>query len=437
MAAGLRIDYVQNGSIAAYLGLKPGDTITTVNNKPLRDIIDFTFACAEETVSLTVLKKDHKQQQFIVEKDLEDDFGVVFCQATSDGIRRCHNKCLFCFVDQMPPGLRPSLYIKDDDWRLSVLQGNFITLTNLRPEDIKRLTTDHLSPLYVSVHTTNGPLRRQMMGNSHAESIVKQLTFLAEAGIEMHCQIVVCPGLNDGLELQRTVHELAQLYPAVASVAAVPVGLTKFRRHLAPLVSFDRQSARDLVLWAKEQQQLFRQQLDCTFFHIGDEFYVLAKQEPPSAELYDGFPQLENGVGLIRQFLDNLASLPRKRLVSKKRQIALITGVAAAETVKKLANWCEQIAGWRTQVKVIENNFWGTTVTCAGLLTAKDVLSSLQSVPLSDHIFLPAAMFSAECMTLDNWTLSDMESAVGTKLQIAASPEDVWSYLVERSEDNV
>jgi putative radical SAM enzyme (TIGR03279 family) len=433
---GLTIAYVHEGSIAAELGLETGDIVTSVNGQPLRDLIDFTFACAEDRLSLTVIKKDNVQLECVVEKDLHDDLGISFSQATADGIRRCHNKCCFCFVDQMPKGLRPSLYVKDDDWRLSVLQGNFVTLTNLEPEDIKRLTTEHLSPLYISVHTINGELRKQMMGNPRAAAIREQLTTLAKAGLELHCQIVVCPNFNDGVELKQTVAELAQLYPAVASVAAVPVGLTKFRDHLTPLIPFNKKSALDILKWAQEQQQVFRQHLGCTFFHISDEFYVLTGQEVPPAEYYDGFPQLENGVGLIRQFLDNLTLLPPLMPREKESRIIMITGSAAAKTVQCLANWCNQFPGFNAQVKVATNNFWGSSVTTAGLLTAQDVLSCLQSCLPADYIFLPAAMFSTEGLTLDDWTLAQMEHAAGTALRIASLPEDVWYGLVERSEDH-
>ncbi|MGI6597856.1 MAG: DUF512 domain-containing protein [bacterium] len=432
---GLEIARVCADSIANELGLVPGDRITEVNGKPLEDLIAFIFACADEKLSVTVTKKDGGQELLVIDKDQHDELGLVFAEAASDGIRHCNNNCCFCFVDQMPPNLRPSLYVKDDDWRLSVLQGNFITLTNIKPKDMQRLVAEHLGPLYISVHTLNGRLRSQMMGNPTAAAIKGQLTALARAKVEMHCQIVLCPGLNDAAELERTVEGLARLYPAVASVAAVPVGLTKFRNNLLPLKSYNKESALELINWAADKQAAFRRKFDCTFFYLSDEFYGLAEQEVPPASHYDGFPQLENGVGLTRQFLDDLAALPSSMIVSENKQdIMLVTGVAAANTIRQLADWCNCVMGWKAQVTIVQNSFWGPNVTAAGLLTGRDVICALQSASPADHIFLPQAMFSADGLTIDNLSLQEMDQALGARPKIAHLPCQLWPQLAERSE---
>lgn len=435
MLPGLEIAKIHANSIAEELRLEPGDKIIKVNNKPLQDLIAFIYVCADANFSLTVTKKNGDQELLMVEKEPQDELGLQFVQATADGIRHCHNRCCFCFVDQMPPGLRPSLYIKDDDWRLSVLQGNFVTLTNLKPEDMKRLIEQHLSPLYISVHTLNNRLRQQMMGNQKAANIGKQLATLAKAGIEMHCQIVLCPGLNDGMELEYTVEGLAKLYPSVASVAMVPVGLTKFRNDLTALKSCSSENAIALLDWAQNKQERFRRELGCSFFYLSDEFYVLANRKVPAAIYYDGFPQLENGVGLLRQFLDDLTTLPSLSMgFNENHNIALVTGVAAAATVQQFADWCNHIPGLKVQVVTVNNDFWGRTVSVAGLLTGHDVLQSLQLALPMDQVFLPEAMFSADGLTLDNLTIGDLENSLGVKVKTAALPSQIWQELIAGSE---
>ncbi|HHY93039.1 MAG TPA: DUF512 domain-containing protein, partial [Firmicutes bacterium] len=349
MEYGLEVAAVIPGSIAAELGIKPGDRVLEAAGRPVRDLIDFTFACAGTDIELKLAKKDGGEELLVIEKDWEEELGLTFVRATADGIRRCRNGCQFCFVDQMPHGLRPSLYIKDDDWRLSLLQGNFVTLTNLTPEDLERITRQHLSPLYISVHTLNPFLRRNLMRNPRAEEIWAQLTALAAAGIEMHCQLVLCPGLNDGADLEHTVAKLAGLWPAVASVAAVPVGLTRYRQGLPPLSSYTPSRARELVAWARAKSQEFRSLLGNSFLYLADEFYVLAEEEVPPADHYDGYPQLENGVGLIRRFLDDLAGFRVPPPVPGTR-FTLVTGTAAAPTLRRLTAWWNSFPGWEARL---------------------------------------------------------------------------------------
>lgn len=428
----MEVAAVAPGSIAAELGIEPGDRVLSADGRPIRDLIDFTYACAGEAVELTIAKKDGSEEVLEIEKDWEEELGLSFAQATCDGIRRCRNHCLFCFVDQMPQGLRPSLYVKDDDWRLSVLQGNFITLTNLSPADFKRIIKEHLSPLYVSVHTLDGSLRQRLMGNPQAARIREQLETLATAGIELHCQLVLCPGLNDGPELERTVNELARLWPAVASVAAVPVGLTRFRAGLPALSAYTPAMAGTLIDRAQKIQAGFRSSLGVTFFYLADEFYALAGVDVPPAYHYDGYPQLENGVGLIRRFLDELANLPEP--TAKGCGFTLVTGTAAAPTIKKLAAWWNSRAGWHAEVQVVQNSFWGPSVRVAGLLTAHDLLAHFHGHCPTGLVFLPRAMFSSEGLTLDDWTFDQLRESLGCELKLAASPKEIWAELVAGGE---
>jgi putative radical SAM enzyme (TIGR03279 family) len=428
----LEVAAVAPGSIAAELGIEPGDRVLSADGRPVRDLIDFTYACAGEAVELTIAKKDGSEEILEIEKEWEEELGLSFVQATSDGIRRCRNHCLFCFVDQMPRGLRPSLYVKDDDWRLSVLQGNFITLTNLSAADFERIIKEHLSPLYISVHTLDGPLRQSLMRNPQAARIREQLEALATAGIELHCQLVLCPGLNDGPELERTVNELARFWPAVASVAAVPVGLTRFRNGLPALSAHTPEMARALIDWAQKVQAGFRSSLGATFFYLADEFYALAGVDVPPAHHYDGYPQLENGVGLIRRFLDELANLPEP--TSKGCSFTLVTGTAAAPTINKLAAWWNSRPGWHAEVQVVQNSFWGPSVRVAGLLTAQDLLVHFRDNSPTGPVFLPRVMFSSEGLTLDDWTFDQLREALGCEVKLAASPKEVWEELVKGGE---
>ncbi|BCV25087.1 hypothetical protein kuro4_18600 [Gelria sp. Kuro-4] len=429
MLSGLEVAAVAPGSIAAELGVEPGDRVLAANGKPVRDLIDFTYACAGAALELTVGKKDGTEEILEIEKDWGEELGISFTQATADGIRRCRNHCRFCFVDQMPRGLRPSLYVKDDDWRLSVLQGNFVTLTNLSKADLERIVAEHLSPLYISVHTLDPALRRQLLRNPRAGDIRSQLATLAAAGIEMHCQLVLCPGLNDGLELEHTVEELARLWPAVASVAAVPVGLTRYRAGLTELKPYTPEEARRLVTWAEKKTAAFRAALGNSFLYLADEFYLLAAREVPPASHYDGYPQLENGVGLVRRFLDDLAGLTAPPPATPAA-FTLVTGTAAAGTLKKLAAWWNSFPGWEARVLTVPNSFWGPSVRVAGLLTAADVVKQVSNARPPGPVFLPRAMFSHAGLTLDGWSMADLRERLGCELKVALWPHEVWSELV-------
>lgn len=297
------ISNVKPDSIGLEIGLVPGDRLLAVNGESVQDIIDLSFALAEEEIELLIEHVSGEREIISFEKDYDEELGLEFESAVFDNVRQCANKCVFCFVDQMPPGMRDSLYIKDDDYRLSFLYGNFVTLTNIGPRDLERIAKLHLSPLYVSVHTTNGTLREKMLGGKRAGKIMGQLTELVEKGIDLHTQVVLCPGFNDGRELERTIRDLYALHPSVLSLAIVPVGLTRYRDDCHPLTGFTQNGSREVIRLVRQWQEKCRQETGESFVYLADEFYLAAGEEIPDYEAYDGFPQLENGVGIVRAFL--------------------------------------------------------------------------------------------------------------------------------------
>lgn len=391
---GARVENTEPGGIAAEVGIEPGDVITAVNGQPLEDLIDFSYLCADENIELEVVKTDGEVWAVEIEKDIDEELGMTFASATFDRIRSCANKCVFCFVDQMPPGMRETLYIKDDDYRLSFLQGNFVTLTNLKPADTDRILRLKLSPLYVSVHTTNPELRQQMLGTRKAAGIMDQLKQLAAGGIAFHTQVVLCPGFNDGPELDRTISDLAELGPAVLSIAVVPVGLTNVRANLPVLRMVTPEEARGIIALVRPWQERFEKEYGEALVYLADEIYLLAGLEIPPAEHYAGFPQIENGVGLTRQFYDSFAEeaagLPEK--IAAPKRITMVTGVSGELVLKPVTERLNLIHNLSVTVKAIPNRFFGETVTAAGLLTGQDVAAELKGQDLGDLVLVPSVM---------------------------------------------
>ncbi|MGI6574450.1 MAG: DUF512 domain-containing protein [bacterium] len=430
---GITISQVREDSIAADLGISIGDQLLTINEVQPKDLIDYRFLIAGEMVHLHIRKKNGQHFIYEIEKEYDEDLGLGFTDASFPGIKKCANKCIFCFVDQMPPGMRPSLYVKDDDYRLSFLEGNFITLTNLSELDFERILKMRLSPLYVSVHTVNPRLRQKIMGNNRAGEIKKQLQRLAEGGIGFHAQVVLVPGINDGSYLEETVHTLVDFWPHALSLAIVPVGLTGHRDNLAQLRSFSTQEAKKLILWARDLQRRLRQKLGATFLYLADEFYVLAAEEVPQREDYDGFPQLENGVGLLRLFFDELAELALPLKLREPCKITLCTGVLATGAVQRLAQKLQKVEGLKVQVERIINHFFGETVTVAGLVTGSDLLRQLKGKELGDCLFLPEVMLRNRTEEfLDNLTVSQLSTALGVPVEIVSGPVAVGEWFLRR-----
>ncbi len=423
----VKIFDVEPGSPAYRKGIRPGDELISVNGTEIGDVLDYRFFADEYVVSMLFRRNGVTVNKIFNAGGDIDSIGLGFETYLMDGKHSCKNKCAFCFIDQMPPGLRESLYFKDDDSRLSFLFGNYITLTNLSEHDAQRIAKLHISPLNISVHTMNPQLRVQLMKNPNAGSSLDYLGFFAEAGIKLNTQLVLCRGINDGNELKYSLENLDALYPAVQSVAAVPAGLTKFRDGLPHIEPYDQASAAE-VIDIVDDFNSSREHERIAF--SADEFYLCAKRPIPSSEYYGSYPQLENGVGSIRLFLTEfygrLSELQTadRALTSRRRSYGLITGVAAAELMNEVSSALEKAIP-RTQIKVytIVNDFFGRTVTVSGLLTAKDILSQLrQSGGLPDYLVLPASCLKSddEKIFLDDVTLEEFSEALSRPVLLSS-----------------
>ena len=399
-------------SLADELELVPGDKILSINGQNLRDIIDLSFAMADEEIDLLIEHADGEQEMISFDKEFDEDLGVEFESAVFDGIRNCANHCYFCFVDMIAPNMRGSLSIKDDDYRLSFLYGNFVTMTNMGPADFKRIEQFHLSPLYVSVQCMNPELRAQMLRCRGAAKIAEQLDRLEQAGADYHTQVVLCSGLNDGEELERTIRDIAERRPHALSLAIVPVGLTKYRDDPFPLNQFDAEGAARVIDQVEKWQRKIQREEGRTFIYLGDEFYFLAGREVPPSEFYDGFPQLDNGIGLTRSFIndwDNTA--PKSDAYEDPVYLDVVTGTAVAPMLRKLAESVQK-ANLHIRIVPVENDHFGHTVNVSGLLTAKDIMKKLDSLEgKRTGILIPeSALRSGEDVFLDDVTLAELQA---------------------------
>lgn len=413
------ITCVTANSPAAKCGIKSGDILEAINGHKISDVLDYMYYSSENTVTL-LLKRDKKHLMLKIRKSEYDDIGLEFNTFLMDKKQSCCNKCVFCFIDQMPEGMRETLYFKDDDARLSFLQGNYVTLTNLKQEDIDRIIDMKLN-INISVHTTNPELRCKMMNNRFAGEKIDYLRQLSEAGISMNCQIVLCPGLNDGDELRRTLTDLGNLMPNVSSVAIVPVGLTKFRKGLYPLTMFDKEGAGKAIDLIEEFQQKFLHEYGTRLVFPSDEFYLKAERPLPEADFYEEYPQYENGVGMMRSLYDEFfAALEAENNEKINRDISIATGAAAFDMISELARAAEKKFGLRCRVYKIINHFFGETITVTGLLTAGDIISQLESKELGTELLLSKSMIIHDGdLFLDDLTISDVETKLGVKLRFA------------------
>ncbi|MZP41770.1 DUF512 domain-containing protein [Heliobacterium gestii] len=413
--------------LASRLGLRRGDRVIAVNGHAIHDVLDYGFYIREARVSLDILDKATGEiRRFELKKDEDDDLGIRFSEATFDGLRRCQNRCLFCFVDQMPPGMRPSLYAKDDDYRHSFWHGNFITLTNLSEAAFERLLSLRLSPLYISVQATDGETRQRLLGHRRAGEIMDRLRRLAEARIQLHTQIVCCPGLNDGAVLDKSLADLASLGYALASVAVVPVGLTKHREGLFPLRPFAPDEAEAVLRQVGAWRERALAERGESVFFAADEFYLLAGLPFPPAEVYEDYGQLENGVGLCRLFWEDWEEAARqsqeKRDPTGERTF-IVTGQSGQRFLDRLLNdalppWAAKGRDSDIRLIGVTNRFFGTTVTVAGLLTGRDVIEALRGLDnppqQGERVLLPSVMFRAEGdVTLDDYTADGIAEALG------------------------
>ncbi len=417
----VKINNVKKNSICDIKGISAGDELLKINGKEIMDVLDFDFYMAEQNITMAFKCSDGKYK---VIKTNNTNCGLEFETYLMDKQRHCKNKCIFCFIDQLPKGLRPSLYFKDDDSRLSFLFGNYITLTNISEHEIERIISMHISPVNISVHTMNPELRVQMMKNKNAGESLKIIRRLADAGIQMNTQLVLCPGINDGNELRRSIEELSALYPSVQSVAAVPVGLTKFRDGLEKLEPYNKETASEVIDIIEEYSQKFRKEFGTGLVYPADEFFIKAERDLPNEEYYDDYPQLDNGVGLVRSFYnDFLYELENCNENPTNKKVTLATGVDFYPYLYELCKKAEQKFGVEINVQKIINNFFGETITVSGLVTGQDIANQLKSQDLGECLLLPNSMISDytnhtenKNKFLDDMTVEELEETLNTKI---------------------
>ena len=424
---GHRICSVQPGSIAAALDVEPGDCLLAVGGEKIADIFDYRLLIAEDKLDVLIRKQDGEEWLLEIEKDPGEDLGLVFASDLMDDYRACCNHCVFCFIDQMPPGMRETLYFKDDDSRLSFLQGNYITLTNMSEHDIDRVIQYHMEPINISFHTTDPKLRAKMLGNPRAGDIFPHVRRLADAGISMNGQIVLCKGWNDGAALDQTIGDLATYLPALGSVSVVPVGLTKHRKKLAALESFHADDAAAVLAQIHRWQKQFRAQTGTGFVYAADEWYLSAGEELPGEEEYDGYPQLENGVGMLRSLQEEVRAALEEELPADggaedgcPGSVTLATGVLAAPFLEQLvADIRRKHPQITAQVAAIRNRFFGETITVSGLITGQDLVEQLSQIEVGDRLLIPDNMLrSGEDVFLDDLHVTDLERAIGVPVTV-------------------
>ncbi len=425
-----KIITVQQGSIAQELEIEPGDSLLSINGKEIKDVFDYQYYCNEEYLTVLIRKVCGEEWELEIEKEYEEDLGLGFGEGLMDNYRSCKNQCIFCFIDQMPPGMRDTLYFKDDDARLSFLQGNYITLTNLSQQDLDRIISYHMSPVNISVHTTNPNLRCKMLHNRFAGmEALDKIKRLYQGQIEMNSQIVLCLGINDGKELDRSIWDLSRFFPYMKSLSIVPVGLTKYREGLTKLKKFEKEDARNVLKQIENWQEKFLKELGTRFVHASDEWFLIAQVPIPTKEYYEGYGQIENGVGMIRSFEDevDLALKKYKELgylpKEKKSLISLATGVLAAPILEKqMEKIARYIHGLSFHVYMIENEFFGKDITVAGLLTGQDIIKQLTGKQLGKALLLPDVLLrSGEQILLDDLTIQDLEKALQIPIRIVQS----------------
>ena len=422
---------VAPGSIGEELGFQPGDRLFSVNGVRPRDLIDLQVLVAEEDLLLEVEDPEGSLHRLEIEKDADEGLGLGFTEALFDGLRQCNNHCAFCFIDQQPPGKRRSLYVKDDDYRLSFLYGSYLTLTNLTPADWERIEAQRLSPLFVSVHATDPDLRRRLLVNPRAGLLLDQLAWFAQRRLQIHAQVVVCPGLNDGAALERSLNDLASFaaepWPAVLSVAVVPVGLTRFRPSQDGLVPVDRACARAVIAQVESMQASFLASLGSRFAWLSDEWYLMAGLPLPTRAAYEDLPQQENGVGSIRAFLESLArateTLPER--LAAPRRISWVVGRLVAEALSPVVARLNRVGGLELILHGLPSPYWGQDQVVTGLLTGSDLLTGLAGMDLGDQLLLPSVVLrQGEPVFLDDLSLDQFRGQCPVPVRLVDGADD-------------
>ena len=424
---------VEKGSIADEMGVEVGDALLYIDGQPVEDVFDYRFFIQSEELTVVVEKPDGEEWELEIEKDEDEDLGIEFESGLMDDYRSCRNKCIFCFIDQMPKGMRDTLYFKDDDSRLSFLQGNYVTLTNMDDHDIARIIRYRLSPINISVQTTDPLLRCKMLNNRFAGDALARIRTLYDAGITMNAQIVLCKGVNDRDNLRKTLTDLLEYAPVIQSVSVVPVGLTKYREGLYPLEPVDKDDALETLEIIEHIQKKAMKDHGIHFAHASDEIYILAGKPIPPAEEYDDYPQLENGVGMLRLMSEEYesaydrlkADIQARKIIPEdhKADFSVVTGVLAKDYVEKATSRiCSLFPNVSFRVYAIRNDFFGERITVAGLLTGADIIAQLKGKYLGDSILIPESMMKAdEEIFLDNVSVSDLEGSLQVQAHIVKS----------------
>ena len=448
---------VQPDSIAAEMEIEAGDILVSINGKEIEDVFDYHFYVNDTFLDVIIRKADGEEWELEIEKEFDEDLGIEFENGLMDDYKSCTNKCMFCFIDQMPPGMRETLYFKDDDSRLSFLQGNYITLTNMKDKDLERIIQYKLAPINISVHTTNPKLRCKMLHNRFAGEALKKIDRLYEAGIQMNGQIVLCKGENDGEELERTLSDLSKYLPYMESLSVVPVGLTKYRDGLYPLEPFTKEDAIEVIKTIEKWQNICMEEHGYHFVQASDEWYLLAGLPLPEEERYDGYIQLENGVGMLRLLMtefhnaleeyDNVTTRSEAMEFLNEEceghyKVTIATGRLAAPFLKELAgDFMTQFPGYEVEVVDIRNDFFGENITVSGLITGQDLIAQLQGRDLGDAVAIPCNMLRmGERVFLDDITVEEVENALQVPLVIVKSSgqalvDAMLGYDVEEEED--
>jgi putative radical SAM enzyme (TIGR03279 family) len=422
------VEKVASGSIAEEMEIEPGDVLVEINGNKINDIFDYQYYTQDEYIEVLIRKPTGEEWLLEIDKEYDEDLGITFENGLMDDYRSCHNKCIFCFIDQMPKGMRDTLYFKDDDSRLSFLQGNYVTLTNMSDEDVDRIIKYNLSPINVSFQTTNPLLRCKMLNNRFAGDALEKAWKLARAGIIMNGQIVLCKGVNDGAELERSISDLSKYLPNLESVSVVPVGLSRYREGLYPLEPFTKEDAKEVLSIIHKWQDKLYPEYDLHFIHASDEWYILAEEELPEEERYDGYLQLENGVGMLRLLINEFNEAFEELKVTKgveipEKTVSIATGRLAYKFIVDMA---DKLMGQFPQLKInvypIRNDFFGEMITVSGLLTGQDILAQLKDKPLGDKLLMPQNVLkSGEQIFLDDMTVDELEKALQVPIDIVKS----------------
>ncbi|MGL6173244.1 MAG: DUF512 domain-containing protein [Cellulosilyticaceae bacterium] len=425
-----KIVEVLTDSIAQEIEIEAGDILLSINNEPIQDVFDYRFLMCDEELDIKIQKANGEEWILEIEKDFDEDLGLVFETDLMDELISCRNKCKFCFIDQLPPNMRKTVYVKDDDWRMSFLNGNYITLTNMSDYDINRLIKYRLSPINISIHATNPEVRRDLLNNRFAGKILEQIRKLVEAGIEVNGQIVLCKGLNDGDVLDETIKDLSQFIPHIRSLTVVPVGISRFRENLAKLESFDRESSRQVVEVIEKWQKYYLEKMDTRFVFAADEFYVVGELPLSTYESYEGFPVLDNGVGMLTKFRTELESAVAK--IERSDEIfecSIVTGRITEHYIKECVALVQtKLPEFKMNVYGVTNHFFGENVTVTGLLTGQDIVNELKTKKdLGKVLLLAENMLKCdEEVFLDDYTLDRMSEELGIPVIVVPNDGQEW-----------